>query len=228
MFTILVVEDDSTLNKVMCAKLRHEGYEVLSASDGRAALDLMDREHVDLIVSDVMMPGIDGIELIRQLRGARYDLPVLIVTAKGSIEDMESGFAAGTDDYMVKPISLKELVLRVKALLRRAQLASEKRLTVGGTVLDYEGLTVDDGHGPEALPPKEFYLLFRLLSHPGKVFTRLELLDEIWGMEADTDERNVDAHIKKLRKRYGTNPDFEIQTVRGLGYRATVREGARG
>lgn len=223
MFSILVVEDDTALNKMMTARLKQEAYKVFSAFDGEEALDVMDREHVDLIVCDIMMPNMDGYELTKELRDARYTLPILMVTAKDQIEDMEKGFVAGTDDYMIKPINLAELVLRVKALLRRAQLANEKKMVVGNAVLDYDSLTVKDASGTQELPPKEFFLLFKLLSSPGKIFTRLEILDDIWGMEEDVDERNVDAHIKKLRRRFETSPDFEIRTVRGLGYKAEVK-----
>lgn len=223
MFSILVVEDDAALNKMMTARLNREAYSVFSAFDGEEALEVMEREHIDLIVCDIMMPNMDGYELTKELRDARYTLPILMVTAKDQIEDMEKGFVAGTDDYMIKPINLSELVLRVKALLRRAQLANEKKLVVGNAVLDYDSLTVKDASGSQELPPKEFFLLFKLLSNPGKIFTRLEILDDLWGMEEDVDERNVDAHIKKLRRRFEESPDFEIRTVRGLGYKAEVK-----
>jgi len=224
MFSILVAEDDRNLNRMICAKLKQEQYHVFPAFDGQEALDIMEREHIDLVISDVMMPRMDGLELTSALRGAKMDLPILIITAKGQMEDMERGFRAGTDDYMVKPIQLRELMLRVGALLRRAQLMSEKRLTIRGTVLDYASLTVQVGEQSDTLPPKEFYLLFKLLNQPGKIFTRQELLDEIWGVDKDTDSRNVDAHIKKLRHRFAANPDFAIETVRGLGYKAVFKE----
>ena len=225
MFSILVAEDDRNLNRMICAKLKQEQYHVFPAFDGQEALDIMEREHIDLVISDVMMPRMDGLELTSALRGAKMDLPILIITAKGQMEDMEKGFRAGTDDYMVKPIQLRELMLRVGALLRRAQLMSEKRLTIRGSVLDYASLTVQTGEQTDTLPPKEFYLLFKLLNQPGKIFTRQELLDEIWGVDKDTDSRNVDAHIKKLRHRFAANPDFAIETVRGLGYKAVFKEG---
>lgn len=224
MFSILVAEDDVSLNRMICAKLRHAQYNVFSAFDGEEALAILEKEHIDLIVSDVMMPRMDGYALTRELRGARYILPILMITAKDSMEDMEKGFLAGTDDYMVKPINLKEMLLRVGALLRRAQLLSEKRLTIRGTVIDYAALSVQTGGRTEQLPPKEFYLLFKLLNQPDKIFTRQELVDEIWGMEKDTDVRNVDAHIKKLRRRFADHPDFEILTVRGLGYKAVFKQ----
>lgn len=226
MFSILVAEDDVNLNRMICAKLRQAQYNVFSAFDGEDALDILEREHIDLIVSDVMMPRMDGYTLTRELRGARYVLPIMMITAKDSMEDMEKGFLAGTDDYMVKPVNLKEMLLRIGALLRRAQLLNEKRLMIRGTVLDYAALSVQTQGRTEQLPPKEFYLLFKLLNQPDKIFTRQELVDEIWGMEKDTDARNVDAHIKKLRRRFADHPDFEILTVRGLGYKAVFKQEA--
>lgn len=223
MFSILVVEDDAMLNKMICAKLKAQDYTVFQAYDGEEALDVLDKEYVDLIISDIMMPKMDGITLIKELREADYNMPVLIITAKDQMEDMEEGFKAGTDDYMVKPINLKEMVLRVQALLRRSQLANEKKLTLGTSVLDYDALTVTTDGTEVQLPPKEFYLLYKLVSNPNKIFTRLELLDEIWGMDTESDERNVDAHVKKLRKKFDGNPNFEIVTVRGLGYKGKVK-----
>ncbi|MCR5176030.1 MAG: response regulator transcription factor [Anaerovibrio sp.] len=225
MRSILVVEDDQALNRMICAKLMKENYQAFSAFDGNEALAVMDREHIDLIISDVMMPNMDGITLTKELRRANYHLPILMITAKSQMEDMEKGFVAGTDDYMIKPINLREMLLRVGALLRRAKLINEKQLTISGTVLDYGELTVKSDGNTEHLPSKEFYLLFKLLNQPNKIFTRQELLDDIWGMDKDTDGRNVDAHVKKLRKRFADNSDFEIMTVRGLGYKAVFKEG---
>ena len=224
MFSILVAEDDKTLNRMICTKLKQAQYQVFPAFDGQEALELMEKEHIDLIISDVMMPRMDGIELTSALRGAKMTLPILIITAKGQMEDMEKGFRAGTDDYMVKPIKLRELLLRVEALLRRAQLISKKHLTIRGTELDYSSLTIQTGEQVDTLPPKEFYLLFKLLNQPGRIFTRQELLDEIWGVDKETDSRNVDAHVKKLRHRFANHPDFVIETVRGLGYKAVFKE----
>ncbi len=220
MFSILVVEDDDTLNKMMCAKLKQESFKAFSAFDGLEALDILDMEHIDLIICDIMMPKMNGYELTRELRSADYTLPILMITAKDQMEDLEKGFQAGTDDYMIKPIHMKEMILRVNALLRRAKIVNEKRLVIGGVVLDYNTLTVHICGGEIDMPPKEFYLLFRLLSNPGKIFTRLELMDEIWGMDSEADERTVDSHIKKLRRKFETCPDFEIVTIRGLGYKA--------
>lgn len=220
MFSILVVEDDSNLNKLLCAKLKQEGFHAVAAFDGEEALQVLDSEHIDLIITDWMMPGMDGIALVRCLREGHCDIPVLIVTAKDQMMDMEQGFLAGSDDYMVKPIHLKEMILRVNALLRRARIATEKRLIVGNTSLNYEAMTVNVNGASIELPPKEFYLLFLLLSYPNKIFTRLELLDEIWGMDSEADERNVDSHIKKLRRKFEDCADFEIVTIRGLGYKS--------
>ncbi len=222
MFSILVVEDDETLNKMICAKLKQESYRVFSAFDGEQALDLLDKEHIDLIISDIMMPRMNGYQLTRELRDADYTIPILMITAKNSLEDMEKGFRAGTDDYMIKPISLREMVLRVKALLRRAQIANEKKLVIGNTLLDYNALTVKINEEIFEMPPKEFYLLFKLLSNPNKIFTRQELMDEIWGMDTDVDDRTIDSHIKKLRRKFENCADFEIVTIRGLGYKSKL------
>lgn len=222
MFSILVVEDDEILNKMICAKLQQESYRVFTSFDGEQALDLLDKEHIDLIISDIMMPNMDGYQLARELRDAEYTIPILMITAKNQFEDMEKGFRAGTDDYMVKPISMRELVLRVKALLRRAQIANEKKLVVGSTLLDYNALTVKVHEEIYEMPPKEFYLLFKLLSNPNKIFTRQELMDEIWGMDTDVDDRTIDSHIKKLRRKFEHCSDFEIVTIRGLGYKLKI------
>lgn len=227
MFSILVAEDDTALNRMICVRLQQEHYRTFPAFDGKEALAVLDREHIDCIVSDVMMPRMDGYTLAQALREAKINIPILMITAKSQMEDMERGFRAGTDDYMVKPIHLRELLLRVQALLRRAQLVNQKRLTIRGTTLDYEALTVQTGDAIQHLPPKEFYLLFKLLNQPNRIFTRQELLDEIWGIATDTDSRNIDAHIKKLRRKFANNPDFAIQTVRGLGYKAVFAPGER-
>ncbi len=222
MFSILVVEDDEILNKMIGAKLRQESYRVFAAFDGEQALDLLDQEHIDLIISDIMMPHMDGYQLARELRDAAYTIPILMITAKNQIEDMEKGFRAGTDDYMIKPISMRELVLRVKALLRRAQIANERKLVIGNTLLDYNALTVQIKEEIYEMPPKEFYLLFKLLSNPNKIFTRQELMDEIWGMDTEVEDRTIDSHIKKLRRKFEHCSDFEIVTIRGLGYKSKI------
>lgn len=223
MFTILVVEDNADMRELFCTVLNEGGYRCLPATDGQNALDIMEREYVDLVVADLMMPVMDGYELTRALRDAQPELPILLVTAKDQFDDMQRGFRAGADDYMVKPINVRELVLRVEALLRRARISSEKRIVVGSTVLDYDALTVTL-HGVETtLPQKEFFLLYKLLSYPNKIFTRPQLMDEIWGMFSETDERTVNTHINRLRERFSDCDDFEIVTVRGLGYKAVKK-----
>jgi len=175
-----------------------------------------------LIISDIMMPNMDGYELTKELRDAAYTIPILMITAKNQMEDMEKGFQAGTDDYMIKPVNLKEMVLRVKALLRRSQIANEKKLIIGGTVLDFDALSIKTKESDFEMPPKEFYLLFKLLSNPNKIFTRQELMDEIWGMDSEVDDRTVDSHIKKIRRKFEDCVDFEIITIRGLGYKSKI------
>lgn len=220
MFNILVVEDNADMRELFCTVLSDGGYRAVPAVDGADALEVMDREYIDLIVADIMMPNMDGYELTKALRDAKYELPILIVTAKDQFADMQKAFRAGTDDYMVKPINVNELLLRVKALLRRARISSEKKITVGSTVLDYDALTVTVNGSESILPQKEFYLLYKLLSYPNKIFTRQQLMDEIWGMFSETDERTVNTHINRLRDRFASCDDFEIVTVRGLGYKA--------
>lgn len=224
MFNILVVEDNADMRELFCTVLSDNGYNSIPAKDGMDALEIMDKEYIDFIIADIMMPVMDGYELTKSLRDANYDLPILIVTAKDQFEDMQKGFRAGSDDYMIKPINVKELLLRVEALLRRAKISSDKKITVGATVLDYDALTVTIDGVETILPQKEFYLLYKLLSYPNKIFTRQQLMDEIWGMDSETDERTVNTHINRLRDRFGCCNDFEIVTVRGLGYKAVKHE----
>lgn len=223
MFRILVVEDDTNTRKLMCAILRQNGFEPLHAHDGVAALEVMDREHVDLVLLDLMMPNLDGYELTKQLRLSWENLPILIVTAKQEPEDKRKGFLVGTDDYMTKPIDEEEMVLRIKALLRRARIAIEHKLIVEDVALNYDTLTVSRGGKELMLPQKEFYLLFKLLSYPDIIFTRLQLMDELWGMDYETDYHTLYVHINRLRERFRDWPEFEIVTVRGLGYKVVKR-----
>ena len=223
MFTILVVEDNADMQELFCTVLSDGGQRTLSAFDGMEALDIMEKEYIDLIVADIMMPNMDGYELTKSLRQANYNIPILMVTAKAQFEDIQKGFRAGTDDYMIKPINVKELVLRVEALLRRSRISSEKKIVMGSTMLNYDALTVTI-HGEETmLPQKEFYLLYKLLSYPNKIFTRQQLMEEIWGMFSETDERTINTHINRLRDRFRNCSDFEIITVRGLGYKAVKK-----
>lgn len=220
MFTIMVVEDDLHLQKMMTAFLRMNGYNVLSADDGEEALSVMETAMPDLVICDIMMPRMDGYELTRELRDAYPQLPILMVTAKDTIDDKRQGYRAGTDDYMVKPIELDELAMRVTALLRRARINTERQIVIGDVRLDYDALTVTRPGTTLQLTKKEFYLLFKLLSYPQQIFTRRQLMDEIWGMDAESDERTVDVHIKRLREKCEPFPEFRILTVRGLGYKA--------
>jgi DNA-binding response OmpR family regulator len=204
----------------MTTYLKRDGHGVFEAVDGLAALDVLEREHIDLMIADVMMPRLDGFTLTQDLRDAHYDFPILMVTAKERLEDKKKGFLVGTDDYMVKPIDFDEMTLRVTALLRRAKINSDRRIVVGSIVLDYDTLTVKTGDGEIPLPQKEFLLLFKLLSYPMKIFTRQNLMDEIWGYDTDSEERTVDVHIKRLREKFGDLEEFSIVTVKGLGYKA--------
>ena len=220
MVNILVVEDDPNTRKLIQAILSQNGYEVIPAENGEHALELLDKKHVDLIVLDIMMPKMDGYQFTEILRESKFDLPILMVTAKETPQDKKKGFLIGTDDYMVKPFDEEELVLRIAALLRRSKIVNEHKLTVGETTLDYDCLTVTKNENSQELPNKEFMLLYKLLSYQNKIFTRRQLMDEIWDMESETDERTVDVHINRLRDRFKDNRDFEIQTIRGLGYKA--------
>jgi DNA-binding response OmpR family regulator len=219
MVNILVAEDNVNIRKLIATYLEAEGYRVLEAADGIEALDVCDRESIDLLVADIMMPGMDGYELVRSLRDSGYTLPVLMVTAKDEFDDKRQGFESGTDDYMVKPVDLDEMLLRVSALLRRARISTEKKITIGGVTADSETLTVSGSGRQVTLPLKEFMLLFKLMSYPGRIFTRQDLMEKIWGLDNDTEERTVDVHIKRLREKFEETPEFTIVTVRGLGYK---------
>ncbi len=225
MFRILVAEDDAELRQLFCRVLTRNGFTALGAADGAEALELLAHEYIDLIVSDIMMPRVDGYALVRQLRAEGNPVPVLMITARDGFQDLQFGFLSGADDYMVKPVNVNEMVLRINALLRRAQMVAQRRLTVGGSVLDYDRFTVSTPAGEAVLPQKEFLLLYKLLSSPAHIFTRQQLMDDIWGMDSVTEARTVDVHINRLRDRFRTSPDFEIQTVRGIGYRAVKRDG---
>ena len=220
MFNIMIVEDDSNQRKLMQTVLMQYGYNVIIACDGVDALDQLDKKHIDLIILDIMMPRMDGFEFTSTLRQSGCNIPILMVSAKQSPVDKRKGFIIGTDDYMTKPVDEEEMVLRVGALLRRSKIANERKLTVGSTTLHYDSLSIETADDTQELPQKEFLLLFKLLSYPNKIFTRRQLMDEIWDMESESDERTVDVHVSRLRDRYRNSPDFEIVTVRGLGYKA--------
>ena len=224
MFRILVVEDDTHIRKLMCTVLKAHGFETLQAEDGLAALDVMDKEHIDLVVLDLMMPNMDGYEFTKELRSVGENLPILMVTAKQEQSDKNKGFLAGTDDYMTKPVDEDELVLRIRALLRRSKITSERQIVVGDAVLNYDMLTVSKGSESIALPQKEFLLLFKLLSYPGVIFTRMQLMDEIWGLEHDAGDHTLNVHINRLRDRFQNCREFEIITVRGVGYKVVINK----
>ena len=221
---ILVVEDDFDLNNLIRTVLESKGHDVLMAQNGKEALDVIDMTHIDLIISDIMMPQMDGFSLLSDVRQANMTMPVLLITAKGSYDDKNRGFTSGADDYMVKPIDIKELVLRVNALLRRSKIANEKQLRISDVILDADMLRVTKDNDTYTLSPKEFHLLFKLLSYPGRVFTRFEIMSEVWGYDSESDEKTINVHISKLRTRFEGWPEFEISTVRGLGYKAIVKE----
>lgn len=220
---ILVAEDDAALNKLICKVLEKDGHTVFSSKDGEDALSALASSHIDLIVTDIMMPKLDGYELVESIRSTDSNMPVLFVTAKGSFNDKLRGFNLGADDYMVKPIDINELILRVNALLRRSKIANEKKIFIGDTVLDSDAFTVTSEGETITLPQKEFLLLFKLLSYPDRVFTRFEIMEEIWGYESESDEKTINVHISKLRNRYENNADFTIETVRGIGYKAVLK-----
>ena len=223
MFKILVVEDDKNLRKLIVTCLEKANYTVFESMNGERALELMDKEYIDLIVTDIMMPEMNGYELIKELREAKYEVPILIITAKEDIEDKKQGFNLGADDYMVKPINIDELILRVKSLLKRTQKANEKILKFGEVTLDYDKLEIQKKGKIYQLTQKEFYLTYKLLSSPDKIFKRQELIEEIWGLENESDFRTIDVHVKRIREKLEDITEFEIVTIRGIGYKAIIK-----
>lgn len=224
MFNILVVEDNLDLRELFVTTINNAGYRAFGATDGLDALNLMDNTHIDLIVADIMMPKMSGYELTKELGSLGNSIPILMVTAKDDYDSLQKGFSFGADDYMIKPVNVNELLLRIQALLRRARINSEKKIVIGSTIIDYESMTVKYNDDDIVLPLKEFNLLFKLLSFPGKIFTRQQLMDEIWGMDSETDDRTINTHINRLRDRFSNNQDFEIVTIRGLGYKAVKKQ----
>lgn len=222
MFRILVAEDDRNVARLMQLVLKNEGFDVILAENGRRALELLDSEHIDVILLDIMMPEINGFEFLETIRANNIDTPVIITSAKNLPEDRCQGFISGADDYIVKPVDERELVLRIKALLKRTTAVSEQVLSVGQVTLDYNALTVTRGQEKQTLPKKEFYLLFKLLSSPDKIFTRIQLMDEIWGMNSESSDTTVNVHINRLRKRFGDYSEFSIVAIKGIGYKAVI------
>ena len=223
MFNILVADDDKNTRLLFKTILEDNKYTVFTASDGKEALEVMDKEHIDLVVLDIMMPNIDGYEFTKIVRESDNNLPILMVSAKQLPADKQKGFIVGTDDYITKPIDETEMLLRIKALLRRAKIANERKIIIGDVVIDYDSLTVSKNDIVQELPQKEFLLLYKLLSYPGKIFTRIQLMDEIWGCESDTGWETVTVHIGRLRKRFEDFNEFSIESVRGLGYKAVKK-----
>lgn len=219
MLKILIAEDDRELRQLFSHVLNRHGYTVTGASNGREALEAMDKDFYDMIISDIMMPVMDGYELVRQLREVGNTTPVLMITAKDAFDDMRLGFQSGVDDYMIKPINVNEMVLRVQALLRRAQMINDRRQTIGDTVMECDSLTVTSAGESMVLPQKEFMLLYKMAAYPGRIFTRQQLMDEIWGYDSESDTHTVDVHIGRLRDRFRANQDFKIVTIRGVGYK---------
>ena len=220
MLKILIAEDDVELRHLFTHVLIKNGYDVTGVDNGKKALDTLTNDYYDLLISDIMMPVMDGYELVRSLREVNKTIPVMMITAKDAFDDMRLGFLSGTDDYLVKPVNVNEMVLRVGALIRRAQMITERKLTIGSTVMECDSMTVIHDGVSSVLPQKEFMLLYKMASYPGRIFTRQQLMDEIWGYDSESDTHTVDVHIGRLRDRFRNNPDFKIVTIRGVGYKA--------
>ncbi len=224
MFNILVVDDQAHIRRLYEYTLEKNGYQPYTAGDGEQALKLMETTHIDLVILDLMMPTMDGYTFLKTMRSDGSNIPVLIITARDSAEDIRKSFTFGTDDYMIKPVDEVEMILRVRALLRRAKISEEQKITIGGTTLVYDSFTVIQDGAEIQLPKKEFQILFKLLSFPNKTFTRSNLMEEFWSMDSESEARTVDVHINRLRERLKDNKDFQIVTVRGLGYKAVKQE----
>jgi DNA-binding response OmpR family regulator len=219
LFRILIAEDDYELRQLFGHVLMQNGFSVKGVQNGKEALEALELEKFDMIISDIMMPVVDGYTLVRKIREVRNNIPVLMITAKDAFNDMYIGFNSGTDDYMVKPVNINEMVLRVNALLRRAQMINDRKQVVGTTLLEWDTMSVISGKERVVLPQKEFMLLYKLLSYPGKIFTRQQLLDDIWGYSSESDAHTVEVHVARLRERFRDNKDFKIITIRGVGYK---------
>lgn len=225
MFNLLIVDDSTNVRNILNETLTGAGYSCFMAENGEEALDILDRQHIDLAVVDIMMPGMDGYEFTKILREGRCYIPVLMLTAKFSHEDKKKGFEAGTDDFLSKPFDREELLWRIEALLRRSKIAAEKKITIGSTVLDYNTKSVTVGGKTINLAPKEFLLAFKLLSYPGQLFTKQQIMDEVWSFDTESDEHTVEVHINRLRSKFRDNKDFYIKTIRGFGYMGVLTEG---
>ena len=224
MFKILIAEDDTELQQLFQKVLLKQGYEVLCASNGQEALQKMEQEYIDLIMTDIMMPVMDGYELVKEIRETGNKIPILMITAKSGFDDLQQGFLSGSDDYMVKPVNVNEMVIRVKALLRRAQVMSERKIVIGSTQLDYDRLSIVQAEKEIELPKKEFLLLYKLTVSPGRTFTKQQIMDDIWGYDTEADPHTVEVHIGRLREHLKNNPDLEIVTMRGIGYKVIKKK----
>ena len=224
MFNVLIVEDDFNICKLMKIKLTQEGYNCILAYNGEEGIEKLAENHVDIVIADAMMPKMDGFEMVKEMRSLNYTTPVIMVTARGEIEDKSKGFIVGVDDYMVKPIDFKELFLRMKAVLRRANIVSEKKIVIGKTVLDYNTLTVSNGEDKEIFTKKEFQILFKLLSYPEQSFSKSALFEEFWNFDSDTEEDAVKVYINKIRNKISRFSEIDIETVRGVGYKGVKNE----
>lgn len=224
MFNVLVVEDDKNLKKLMVTYLKRNNYTVFEANNGLQALDIIDKQYIDLVISDVMMPEMDGFELLNELRTSNYEIPIMLITAKGDISDKKQGFILGADDYMVKPVDMEEMILRVSVLLKRVKSANKRKIVIGDLIIDYDQLSVTKHGKVYNLAQKEFYLLYKLISTPNTIFSRQELIEEIWGLESESEYRTVDVHIKRLREKLSDLNEFEIVTVRGAGYKVIINK----
>ena len=223
MFKILIAEDDNELRQLFQRVLTINGYAAAGVADGQEAMEYLENEYVDLVISDIMMPRMDGYTLAQSIREINPTMPILMITAKGDFNDVSQGFSSGADDYMVKPINVNEMVLRVKALLRRAEMNSERKQKIGDTLMEYDSFTVRRNGESQVLPQKEFLLLYKMAAYPGKIFTRQQLMDDIWGYSSSSELHTIDVHIGRLRERFKDNPDFRIVTLRGVGFKV-VRE----
>lgn len=219
MLNILVVEDDKKICQLFCTVLSKHGFNAIKAYDGIEAFDILENKYIDLIISDIMMPNMDGYEFTKSLREVNPEIPILMVTAKDDFPSKQKSFLIGIDDYMVKPVDVNEMILRVEALLRRSKIIHDRKQKIGETILDYDSLSVTRGEDMIVLPQKEFYLLYKLVSYPNKIFTRNQIMNEIWGLDSPSDSQTIDVHINRLRRHFESNPDFKIVTVRGLGYK---------
>lgn len=224
MFNVLVVEDDKNLKKLMVTYLKRNNYTTFEANNGIQALDIIDKQYIDLVISDVMMPEMDGFELLNELRTSNYEIPIMLITAKGDISDKKQGFILGADDYMVKPVDMEEMILRVSVLLKRVKSANKRKIVIDDLVIDYAQLSVTKHGKVYNLAQKEFYLLYKLISTPNTIFSRQELIEEIWGLESESEYRTVDVHIKRLREKLSDLNEFEIVTVRGAGYKVIINK----